>query len=516
MSRGDSQHHLTPPGDRRAGRPGASVWQRVDALMRAGAWTDAIAILRPLVDSPAATAPARLALGMCYQQAGHGLDAVRTLQQCIAQAPDDAVAHNVLGTTYMDQGALDAARVEFETAARLDPGGPGPANLRTAIHRQHMLTASIVRLADMPDPTGPGPWPTISACVIARNEEDHLGRCLDSVRGIVDEIVVVDTGSTDRTVEIARERGARVFHFTWINDFSAARNQLLRHATGDWVLVLDADFYVPEEAARRIVRAVRCNAADAYLYVTRSLGDRGGSANPLLFLFRRVPGIAWEGAVHERITPSVARAGLRIAHSDIEVLHTGYEDPAVVREKGTRYLSMLLSQRAAGDDSAHLHRHLAQSHLALGDFRQAVAEARLALSRTTPDEGRNIVYDYTQLATALMGAGEHAEAWQLCQTAVSLFPHSRALWYTGGWAALESGHPTEALTYAEHARDLAAFVVSEAGYVVSDANVHALLARCHDALGNPTRALEHYETAHRLRPDDPALVLAVARRADSA
>jgi glycosyltransferase involved in cell wall biosynthesis len=82
---------------------------------------------------------------------------------------------------------------------------------------------------------------SVSLTMIVRNEEDHLGKCLESVRGLFDEIIIVDTGSTDRTKEIAREFGAKVFDFVWIDDFAAARNEALSHATGDYAFWLDAD-----------------------------------------------------------------------------------------------------------------------------------------------------------------------------------------------------------------------------------------------------------------------------------
>jgi glycosyltransferase involved in cell wall biosynthesis len=81
----------------------------------------------------------------------------------------------------------------------------------------------------------------VSLCLIAKNEEANLPACLPSVAGLVEEMIVVDTGSTDRTKEVAAQLGARVFDFTWVDSFAAARNESLRHATGDWILWLDGD-----------------------------------------------------------------------------------------------------------------------------------------------------------------------------------------------------------------------------------------------------------------------------------
>jgi glycosyltransferase involved in cell wall biosynthesis len=96
----------------------------------------------------------------------------------------------------------------------------------------------------------------LSVCLIVKNEEKFLGQCLKSVRDLASQIVVVDTGSTDRTVEIAKEYGAEVYSFAWCDDFSAARNAALEHATGDWVLVLDADEELSAEGREKLKPAM--------------------------------------------------------------------------------------------------------------------------------------------------------------------------------------------------------------------------------------------------------------------
>ncbi|MBC8066081.1 MAG: glycosyltransferase family 2 protein, partial [Chlorobia bacterium] len=116
------------------------------------------------------------------------------------------------------------------------------------------ISLSKVRLAaDRPlDPVGI----KLSACLIVKNESKNLSRCLESLKGIVDEIVVVDTGSTDDTVAIAESFGAKMGSFEWSHDFSAARNHSLEIATGDWVLWIDADEVLVPESVSAIQRAL--------------------------------------------------------------------------------------------------------------------------------------------------------------------------------------------------------------------------------------------------------------------
>ena len=111
---------------------------------------------------------------------------------------------------------------------------------------------------------------TISLCMITKNEDLFLEQCLNSVKNLVDEIIIVDTGSTDRTKEISRKFTDNVFDFEWCDDFSAARNESLKHATGDWILVLDADETISEKDHHTIKEFIDNNGAEGFVLIQRN------------------------------------------------------------------------------------------------------------------------------------------------------------------------------------------------------------------------------------------------------
>jgi len=180
--------------------------------------------------------------------------------------------------------------------------------------------------------------PTLSLCMIVRNEEAFLDACLESAAPVADEIVVVDTGSTDRTPEIARRHGAKVVFHPWGDDFSEVRNISLGHATGDWVLVLDADERLDPAGHDEIRRALRDPKKVAYqLPVVNLYGDRDPVVSLITRLFRRAPQIRFENVIHEQVTRSLARHaaqhGLDFGILRSQIVHEGYH-PSVVELRG--------------------------------------------------------------------------------------------------------------------------------------------------------------------------------------
>ena len=190
--------------------------------------------------------------------------------------------------------------------------------------------------------------------MITKNEQHHLSRCLESVRGLVDETIIVDTGSTDRTVEIGRCYGAQVLDFRWRDDFSAARNHGLDAATGDWILVIDADESIAERDHQRIRAWLRREGVDAvnasqrhYLPSGVVVGWQAGAGGyeegepypgfvdvSCRRLFRNRPWLRFRNRVHEELVSNDPRRPLVQASGDWVIHHFGKAGGADVLELG--------------------------------------------------------------------------------------------------------------------------------------------------------------------------------------
>jgi tetratricopeptide (TPR) repeat protein len=177
----------------------------------------------------------------------------------------------------------------------------------------------------------------LTLCLIARNEEEMLPGCLASVRGVADELVVVDTGSTDRTRDLARAAGALVLERPWDDDFAAPRNLALSRATGDWVLVLDADERLAPAAGPVVLEAMarggfdlgflrfhNADRPDASAEEILAGRARVGAAYSLPRLMRRLPDLRFSGIVHENVTDWAAAHGNRFELLPADVVHLGY------------------------------------------------------------------------------------------------------------------------------------------------------------------------------------------------
>ncbi|WP_136607133.1 tetratricopeptide repeat-containing glycosyltransferase family 2 protein [Paenibacillus dokdonensis] len=188
----------------------------------------------------------------------------------------------------------------------------------------------------------------LSVCLIVKDEEELLPRCLDSVRNIADEIIIVDTGSTDRTKEIASEYTNLIFDYHWTNDFAAARNVSLQHATAKWILVMDADEYLAVDEHNQWIQFLNDEKPLSYLAYTLPVVNFTGdkeyqdeiSTSPVTRLFPNHMGIHFERPIHEQLTRG-AQEELYHKKIDLIIYHTGYQTQRV-NEKNKHERNMLI------------------------------------------------------------------------------------------------------------------------------------------------------------------------------
>ena len=208
--------------------------------------------------------------------------------------------------------------------------------------------------------------PLIAAAIIVKNEAEHLQRCLNSIKAFCDEIIVVDTGSTDNTVEIATAFATKVLHKEWKQDFAASRNVALDAITAEWVLYIDAD----EELVMDDVQALRQQVADAEDVMAFGLRmHTQANWTPYLDyrMWRHRDDIRFTGEIHESTMDGILRVGLETNRTlepiDISIVHHGYEGDLTAKHQ--RNLPLLEAELKVHPEKINLWNHLGRVHLAL-------------------------------------------------------------------------------------------------------------------------------------------------------
>jgi glycosyltransferase involved in cell wall biosynthesis len=380
--------------------------------------------------------------------------------------PREPVLLNYAGVAFYEIGALNAAELLFSAAKDLDPELPHVhRNLGEVIRRRRKgmgvlaqaagavreLEPKVKRIAAA---ARPAEGLTLSLCMIVRDEEAMLARTLEAAREAVDEIIVVDTGSTDRTVEIAEELGARVMHHKWDGDFAAARNVSFAAATGDWVMYLDADEVLVAEDAARLRELTGRTWREAFYLVeinhTGELGDGTAVTHDALRVFRNRPEYRFEGRIHEQIAQHLpGYLPERLERTAVRVEHFGYLGAVRgAKDKINRNLELLQRQAAEGVDTPFLHFNLGSEYAASGDAARALEHFERAWTAVVADDQASHYGFAPSLSVrylkALRSTGRPADVAPAGEVALTIFPGFTDLVLEQAFAARDQGDgPTE-------------------------------------------------------------------------
>lgn len=309
---------------------------------------------------------------------------------------------------------------------------------------------------------------SISLCMIVKDEDKHLARCLTSARPVVHEMIVVDTGSSDRTANIATAFGARVSRFTWNGNFSDARNHAIEQASGAWILVLDADEMLSQRDYKSIADAVHMSIGkkNAWSVLTRNYTTRinaqGWTSNDGAYpaeeavdgwqpswkvrLFPRQPTIRFSGEVHEMVESSLRAGGYDIQRASFVIHHYGdlATNELQAAEKRLRYFKAGMQKLEQNPDDLVALTELAVQAGELGSFDEAIQlwDRVLALAPKTVEALFNKGY-------ALIGLKRYQEALSVSAQALELAPNHKEAALNYATCALYVGDPERAVVVAE-------------------------------------------------------------------
>jgi len=388
--------------------------------------------------------------------------------EVLESEPAEPVLLNYVGLAFYELWSLDAARALWGAAARLDPELPhlrrnlaelsrrrrSPGRPRRQVHVG--FGALVLRARRVADRARPAKGMKLSLCMIVRDEQEMLPQCLDAVAPAVDEIVIVDTGSVDRTVEIARSYGAKVIQRAWTGSFADARNVSFDAATGDWLLYLDADEVLVAEDVQRLRDLTGQTWREAFFLAETSFTGEAhagtGLTHNALRLFRSRPEYRFEGRLHEQIANRLpGYLPERVALSPVRVEHYGYL--GVIRsakEKSRRNIELLRAQQTEGESTPFLHFNLGSEYAAAGESAAALAE--FERSWELLDGEGSTAYGFAptlavRLVRELRACGRHQEAIDRAARCLELFGGFTDLVFEQGLSSLASDRAADADRY---------------------------------------------------------------------
>jgi glycosyltransferase involved in cell wall biosynthesis len=230
--------------------------------------------------------------------------------------------------------------------------------------------------------------------MIVRDEEKNLPKALESIKEIADEIVINDTGSKDKTIEIAQKYGAKVIQSEWDNDYAEARNIALRHNEAEWILYIDADERLSDNSKDEIIKLVQKSDETIGAYVCNIISKHQTNIEPKKYegryprLFKNygTPFVFFFGKIHEQISPFILDLGKKIRNSEIEIIHDGYDIPQEkMNEKVKRNLNILLdhTKKEPENELAWYQLGMTFAQMQLNDEALKILEHALKLNKLT-------------------------------------------------------------------------------------------------------------------------------------
>ena len=350
----------------------------------------------------------------------------------------------------------------------------------------------------------------ISLCMIVKNEEENLARCLESVKDLADEIVVVDTGSTDGTVALARQFGAKVSHFAWNDSFAEARNESLSRATEDWILVMDADDELERGDRGALLALTRNGPEGTDVYCCQTLCYSGSKADPgnvminvNIRLIRNGKGYRYRGRIHEQLVREgdPGAGPLPMTITNIRFHHYGYLRSQIERkEKHRRNMELIGMELAEDPENGFMRFNMGNEYFSMGDMEKALEYYLPCYRRIRPIQGYASILAI-RVALCCEALGREEELHRYIREGLRLFPKLTDLEYIRGDALRKKGRLLSAVrSYQKCLRMGEPPPDSNSMCGVGTFKPHYALAELYQRLGEQRPALRHCRAAIRFYP----------------
>ncbi|HET6461643.1 MAG TPA: tetratricopeptide repeat protein [Syntrophales bacterium] len=429
-------------------------------------------------------------LGIAHAELGQEVNSQKSFDKAIRYAPEQFIALRAIGIYFYNKNHVVKSRIYLDKAHQQNSNDETVNNL-------------LNKLSNMKEPT-------ISCCMIVKNEESFLENCLKSVINYVNEIIIVDTGSTDETVHIAKKFTDRVYFHPWEGSFSKARNQSLQYATCDWIFIIDGDEELVVGSGEKLLQAVReAGKADAIHINTISIysGGKKTARHNSERLFRNNGVIHYEGIVHNRVIGQTCNK-----HSTIELMHYGYnvEEKKAV-EKYIRTTELLKHQLRETPDNPMLHHYLGASHLARAMYRECANESVLAIELAEKQGSTDPIYLWTchNAAISFFHLGDLKRARDYASLALKKCPDHLDSTYIMSVISAEEKQWNDVLHYGLHFLELRDYFENnpdKPGLIINNhlsegGNINLLVGHAYHALKNYESMDKHYRVAYQMSDD---------------
>ena len=348
---------------------------------------------------------------------------------------------------------------------------------------------------------------SLGLCMIVKNEENNIARCLESVKDIVDEIVVVDTGSDDKTIEIAQRYGAKIFYYKWDDSFSSARNYSIEQSSCDWILLLDADEQFDKSDTEQLIDFINTSDKDgAHFEINNYVGDSTAescSVHSAFRLLRNNGQYHFVGEIHEQITKKSGKTKSdRFSTLNVKLYHYGYMRDEIIRKnKRERNIPLLEKQLKSDPKNSFVLFNLGNEYLAMNDFKKALSYYLESLKYFDYTQGYT-PHLYFRTVNCLLNMNDCRDALKYLDDALVFYPKCTDMVFLKGYIykrqkkfSLAAEYLCKALEMGESPQALK-FLNGCGTYLAADC-----LGDLYFSVDDYKKALEYYKKAVDFKPD---------------